>query len=228
MTRRSATPIAALYRWAPVLAFVLIVVGLNISLTLVALMAGLWNAEHTLMQRYGVMRIYGRKVGDDQGAIEKPMLIIWLVAGIAYIGGYVDLQRLVIKLGFAGTNARSVGLLGDLTSLARVVFWVAALVGVVFVVRWWQGERRLGVVRQPTKARICARHRSSDRRGDDRSDRRRCGIRGRPRHRVLRRRAQFVAQTQRRRAGGDGHSNARSPNRGVRRSTSPRSACWSS
>jgi hypothetical protein len=133
-----------LYRWAPWVAFALIVVGLNVSLSAVALMAGLWNAEHTLMQRYGVMRIYGRKAGDDHGHIEKPMLIIWLVAGIAYIGGYVDLQRMVRKLGFGGTNARSVGLLADLSSFARVVFWVAALVVLGFVVRWWQAERRLG------------------------------------------------------------------------------------
>jgi len=134
-----------LYRWAPWVAFALIVIGLNVSLTLVALMAGLWNAEHTLMQRYGVMRIYGRKAGDSNGHIEKPMLIIWLVAGIAYIGGYVDLQRLVSKLGFGGTNARSVRLLGDLAGGARVVFWVAAIAGVVFVVRWWKAERGLGV-----------------------------------------------------------------------------------
>jgi hypothetical protein len=134
----------ALYRWAPWVAFVLIIVGLNFSLTAVALMAGVWNAEHTLMQRYGVMRIYGRKAGDDQGRIEKPMLIVWLVAAISYLGGYVDLQRVVHKLGFAGTNARSVALLADLAPIARVVFWAAAIVGVVLVARWWTAERRLG------------------------------------------------------------------------------------
>ena len=134
-----------LYRWAPWVAFALIVIGLNVSLTAVALMAGLWNAEHTLMQRYGVMRIYGRKAGDDHGRIEKPMLIIWLVAGITYIGGYVDLPHLVDKLGFGGTNARSVGLLGDLSPVARVVFWVAAITGLAFVVQWWRAERRLGL-----------------------------------------------------------------------------------
>jgi hypothetical protein len=134
-----------LYRWAPWVALTLIVVGLNISLSFIALMAGLWNAEHTLMQRYGVMRIYGRKVGDDHGGIEKPMLIVWLVAGIAYIGGYADLQRLANKLGVGETNTRSVDLLGGLALLARVVFWVAALAGMVLAVRWWQAERRLGV-----------------------------------------------------------------------------------
>jgi hypothetical protein len=133
-----------LYQWAPWVAFTLIVIGLNVSLSLVALMAGLWNAEHTLMQRYGVMRIYGRKAGDDHGRLEKPMLIVWLVAGIAYIGGYVDLQRLVHKLGMGATNARSVDLLGGLAGWARILFWVAALVGVVLAVQWWQAERKLG------------------------------------------------------------------------------------
>jgi hypothetical protein len=133
-----------LYRWAPWIAFALIIVGLNFSLTTVALMAGLWNAEHTLMQRYGVMRIYGRKAGDDSGRIEKPMLIVWLVAGISYLGGYVDLQQMVRKIGFGGTNARSVRLLANLAPVARVVFWVAAIIGIILVVRWWQAERRLG------------------------------------------------------------------------------------
>jgi hypothetical protein len=134
----------ALYRWAPWVAFALIVIGLNVSLSTVALMAGLWNAEHTLMQRYGVMRIYGRKAGDDHGRIEKPMLIVWLIAGIAFIGAFVDLQRLVRKLGFGGTNGRSVRLLGKLSSVATVVFWVALLAGIVLAVSWLRAERRLG------------------------------------------------------------------------------------
>jgi hypothetical protein len=134
----------ALYRWAPWVAFALILIGLNVSLTLVALMAGLWNAEHTLMQRYGVMRIYGRKAGDDHGRIEKPMLIIWLVAGIAYIGGYVDLQNLARKLGVGATNSRSLDLLDGLSTVAQVLFWVAAFCGLVMAVRWCKAERRLG------------------------------------------------------------------------------------
>jgi hypothetical protein len=134
----------ALYRWAPWIAFGLIVLGLNVSLSTVALMAGLWNAEHTLMQRYGVMRIYGRKAGDDHGRIEKPMLIVWLIAGIAFIGAFVDLQRLVRKLGFGGTNARSVRLLGDLSSVAKVVFWLALIAGITLAIQWFRAERRLG------------------------------------------------------------------------------------
>jgi hypothetical protein len=72
-----------LYTWAPLCAAALIMLGLSISLGLVAIMAGLWNAEHTLMQRYGVLRIYGRKAGDDNGRLEKPMFIAWLVTAVA-------------------------------------------------------------------------------------------------------------------------------------------------
>ena len=93
-----------LYRIAPFAFVVLIVAGLWVSLTLVALVAGLWNAEHTLMQRFGVTRIYGRKAGDDQGAIEKKMLVSWLVLALVYVAAFVDIPALVTKVGLGGTN----------------------------------------------------------------------------------------------------------------------------
>ena len=125
-----------LYTWAPLIAAALIVVGLSISLTLVGLIAGLWNAEHTLMQRYGVLRIYGRKAGDDHGWLEKPMLIVWLVTGLAFIGAYVNLERLVLKLGLDETNARGVKLLDPLRTPANVLFWVGLVASATLAVRW--------------------------------------------------------------------------------------------
>ncbi|MCY7301202.1 MAG: hypothetical protein LH616_18595 [Ilumatobacteraceae bacterium] len=133
-----------LYIWAPLVAAGLIMVGLSISLTLVGLIAGLWNAEHTLMQRYGVLRIYGRKVGDDHGSLEKPMLIVWLVTALAFIGAYVNLEQLVLKLGLDETNAGGVRLLEPLRVPATVLFWVGALASVALAARWWRAERSLG------------------------------------------------------------------------------------
>ena len=133
-----------LYTWAPVVAAAAIFAGLSISLTLVALMAGLWNAEHTLMQRYGVLRIYGRKAGDDHGRLEKPMLIVWLAAGLAYIAAYVDLDDLVWRLGVDDTNARGIRALDSLQSPARWLFWAAAGLGAWLALRWWRAERVLG------------------------------------------------------------------------------------
>lgn len=140
-----------LYRWAPVVAVAVILAGMNLSLTLVALMAALWNAEHTLMQRYGVMRIYGRKAGDDHGALEKPMLIVWLVAGIAFIGGFVDLDSLVQRLGIDQNNARGVHLLDPWRLEARAVFVVAVVSGAVLAVRWWRAERSFGLAANRAK-----------------------------------------------------------------------------
>ena len=140
-----------LYLWAPLCAVALIAIGLNVSLTLVALIAGLWNAEHTLMQRYGVLRIYGRKVGDDHGHLEKPMLIVWLVAAIAYIGAFVNLRDLTLRLGIDGTNARSVHLLDPLRTPSRIVFAIAATAGLGMLVRWWRAERSLGAQASPAK-----------------------------------------------------------------------------
>jgi hypothetical protein len=140
-----------LYLWAPFCAAALIAIGLNVSLTLVALMAGLWNAEHTLMQRYGVLRIYGRKAGDDHGNLEKPMLIVWLVAAIAYIGAFVDLKSLTLHLGIDGTNARSVHLLDPLKVPSRALFVITASAGLVMLVRWWRAERSLGAAASSAK-----------------------------------------------------------------------------
>jgi hypothetical protein len=133
-----------LYLWAPVVTVVAITAGLLVSLTLVAAVAMVWNAEHTLMQRYGVMRIYGRKVGDDHGRLEKPMLIVWLLAALAYIVGYVDLRELVLKLGVDETNERGIHLLDSYRPHARFVFWLCAAVGVWLTIRWVRAERALG------------------------------------------------------------------------------------
>ncbi len=53
-----------LYTWCPVVFLVAAVGGLAVSVAVVAIVAGLWNAEHTLMQRYGITRIYARKAGS--------------------------------------------------------------------------------------------------------------------------------------------------------------------
>ncbi|MEQ1873778.1 MAG: hypothetical protein ABL953_08635 [Ilumatobacteraceae bacterium] len=133
-----------LYQWAPAVATIAILIGLSVNLTVVAAVAVLWNAEHTLMQRYGLMRIYGRKVGDDNGSLEKPMLVVWLIAALAFIGAYVDHRDLAFRLGVDETNTRGILLLEPLRVPAQILFWIAAVVGVRLAVQWWRAERSLG------------------------------------------------------------------------------------
>ena len=133
-----------IYVWAPLVAAALIVIGLSISFTLVAALAALWNAEHTLMQRYGVMRIYGRKAGDDHGRLEKPMLIAWLITALLFIAAFVDLEGLIRQLGLGRAKADGVRTLAPLQGPGGVLFWVAVVVATVLTVRWWRAERAIG------------------------------------------------------------------------------------
>ncbi len=130
-----------MYTWTPLVVVGLITLGINISLGLVAVIAGLWNAEHTLMQRYGVLRIYGRKAGDDNGRYEKVMFITWLVTALLYIGAFVDIDGLVLKLGLDENNARGVHALDHVRSLAVVLFWVGLVASIGLAARWWRHER---------------------------------------------------------------------------------------
>lgn len=140
-----------LYSVAPVVSAVVILVGLRISLVAVAVVAGLWNAEHTLMQRYGLTRIYGRKAGDDNGRLEKRMIVAWLVFAMVQMAAFVDLPALVARIGMGNNNARGVAVLHDLRPLARWLVVPVAFVVVTTMVHWIQAERALGVRANPAK-----------------------------------------------------------------------------
>ena len=68
-----------IFTWSPLVLAGAVLAAQHISLTALAIVAGLWNAEHTLMQRYGIMRLYGRKAGDDDGRRDKVLLSAWLL-----------------------------------------------------------------------------------------------------------------------------------------------------
>lgn len=57
----------------------LIVIGLQVSATFVALVAGTWIAAHTLTQRYGIARAYGRSAGH-LAALDTAMALVPVVA----------------------------------------------------------------------------------------------------------------------------------------------------
>ena len=129
------------YLLAPVFALGAVLVGLRVSFLLVALVAALWNAEHTLMQRYGVTRMYGRKAGDDRGPIEKAMLFSWLGVAVAAAGANPATVRDLAKVQVGDVNARAIHLLTDLRPEASVILLPAIAVAVALTVRWVRAER---------------------------------------------------------------------------------------
>jgi hypothetical protein len=95
------------YLISPIVAAGAIALGLTISFALVAVIAGLWNAEHTLLQRYGLTRIYGRKAGDDHGRLEKPMLLSWLAVAMVLAAANRRLPKLLASVELGDVNRRS-------------------------------------------------------------------------------------------------------------------------
>jgi hypothetical protein len=140
-----------LYLVAPIAFAIAIAVGQAVSLTLVALVAGIWNAEHTLMQRYGLTRIYGRKAGDDHGGLEKPMLVSWLVLAAITVAAFFDLDAMLERIHLGGTNTRSVELLGWVAGGAKWLVLPAAAIAAALTVRWCFAERSLGPASNPAK-----------------------------------------------------------------------------
>ena len=206
-----------LYLVAPLVFALAIVVGQAVSLTLVALAAGLWNAEHTLMQRYGLTRIYGRKAGDEHGPLEKPMLVSWLVLALVWVAGFVDIERVLRRVRLGSTNERGIELLHHLRGGARWLLLPALVVATVLTVRWWRAERALGARGQPGQARVRRRHGGVGGHRARQPHRRARGLRRLPCRRVLRHRAPQPAGPPGRRAGGQGRCHPQPPGAAVRR-----------
>ncbi len=134
-----------LFSLAPLVLLVGIAVLRMEAFVLLAVVAAGWNAFHTVRQRYGMVRIYGRKVGQEAPGVEQWLLFSGFFTAVVLAASTTALESTpaggVLDLGQAGTNTQLVEILGDLRPAAR---WVAlpllALTGVLGA-RWWQQER---------------------------------------------------------------------------------------
>lgn len=140
-----------IFTWSPLVFVVAVFAARNISLAALAVVGGLWNAEHTLMQRYGITRIYGRKAGQDTGAVEKWMLFSWLAVAMVWAAADPRTPGRVDRTGIGGNNKRGLDILTDLHPAARVALPVVALVAVVLTARWLRDELRRGAAANPAK-----------------------------------------------------------------------------
>ncbi len=110
-----------------------------------ALVGATWNVVHTLLQRYGLVRIYGRKVGQATPGVERPLLFAAFGAALATA---VASPRLgdqfrsgVLDVGEPGMNTWTAELLTDARPLATVLAVPLVVLTAVLGVRWWRQER---------------------------------------------------------------------------------------
>ncbi len=135
---------------APVVLAGVIYGGLEISFILVSVIGGLWNTEHTLMQRYGFTRIYRRKGGDVGRARDDLTLLAgWLAAVLAWAVVDPRTPERIERLQLGTANERSLELLVDLRPVAALLMVGALAFAITTTGRWLRAERASGFKANP-------------------------------------------------------------------------------
>jgi hypothetical protein len=132
------------FTWSPVVFAGAVLATQHISLTALAVVAGVWNAEHTLMQRYGIMRIHGRKAGQQEARLDKALLFSWLTLALVWIAADGRTPGHITQTGLRGKNRRGLDLLAELQPIARLLLPLAAIAAVVLTWRWLRDEAGRG------------------------------------------------------------------------------------
>jgi hypothetical protein len=95
------------------------------------------------MQRYGVTRIYGRKVGQSDGGLEKAMLFSWLALALVWAAADEGLPARLGSLEIGRNNREAFDALVALQPAAAllVVPVVLAVVGIAGAWLWRERQR---------------------------------------------------------------------------------------
>lgn len=130
------------FTWAPFVLIALILLGQQLyGLVLIATVAGIWNTGHTLQQRYGLTRIYGRFAGHANGRTEQMMLWSWLLFVMMFVATDSGLLGKVTQLGLGELNEKSLQILVDVAATIRPALPVFGLAALGLAARWIRDER---------------------------------------------------------------------------------------
>ncbi len=130
-----------IFTYTPVVFLVAVIIGLQLDPIVVAVVAGVWNAAHTLQQRYGVSRIYGRKVGQGSGTIEHWLLWSALVLVLIWAAAEPATPDRISSAGLGGRNQRGLSLITDAAPVARWLLPAMLALVLALIVAWVREER---------------------------------------------------------------------------------------
>lgn len=130
----------AIFGFTPFVFVALVLIGLQLDPVVIAVVAGVWNAGHTLQQRYGITRIYGRKVGQGDGTIEHRLLWSMLILALVVAAADSATPDRIASAGLGGRNQKGLDILTDAAPVARYLLPVMLVVVGVLLVRWVRQE----------------------------------------------------------------------------------------
>jgi hypothetical protein len=131
----------ALFAWAPLVVAVAVGLGSALRPELVALVAGVWNVAHTIRQRYGVSRLYGRLSGIDCAG-DNRLLWSWLSVAVLVALARTDLGDTARDIGLAARHTRALDALTSGRATTVVLLPVAVAIAAFLTTRAVRDEWR--------------------------------------------------------------------------------------
>jgi len=92
------------------------------------------------MQRYGIVRIYGRKAGDGLGPLERLMLVAWFLVPLLWCAASGRLHGALERLSSGTVGADAARILASLGPEATVGVALAGAAAAYLTARWLSGE----------------------------------------------------------------------------------------
>jgi hypothetical protein len=130
---------APLVLWAPIVLVVAIAIGASATPALVVLVAGVWNVAHTLRQRYGLCKLYGRLGGIDCGA-DNRLLWSWLVSAVLIAFAGTNLGSTARAVGLGPRNRGLVELVASAHDVVSLLVPVALVATILMSAQWFRRE----------------------------------------------------------------------------------------
>jgi hypothetical protein len=110
-----------LFTWSPVVAIGLIAVAVGLDLWIIIPIAAVWNVVHTLQQRYGLSRIYGRKSGYGSARLDRAILYSWMVVTVLVVGSATTTLRQLSRVMLDQRNSQAIV---DLSGARPYALWL--------------------------------------------------------------------------------------------------------
>jgi hypothetical protein len=129
-----------IYTFTPPIIVVLVLIGLQLDPVVIAVIAGVWNAGHTLQQRYGIARIYGRKVGQGSGTVEHRLLWTMLILALTVAAVNPATPDRIADAGLGGRNQQGLTILTDAAPLARILLPFLIAYALFLLLQWARQE----------------------------------------------------------------------------------------
>ena len=131
----------ALFTWAPLVAVTAVAAGTAAQPAAIALAGGVWNLAHTLRQRYGLSRLYGRLRGFNCSS-DNRLLWAWLSAAVVIGLARTDLAVLARQVGLDQRNTTAIDALASTRAAAAVFLPLAGAIAVALTLRSVRAECR--------------------------------------------------------------------------------------